>query len=921
MGQITSNTGLVSGLPTQQLIGRMLQREQQPKQQAQQTNEQLKSQKSAYQEINSKLLSLKTSAEELATSQAFDATTASTSNKSVLGASTSEGAVPGNYTFRVNQLVGSQQTITRGFQDTSSTSFGQSGTLSFEPPGARLDSDTALGTLNGGAGIERGRVQITDRSGSSAIVDLSTAVDVDDVLQKINQNTQVNVQASIEGDAFKLTDQTGATSNDLVVSDVGDSNTATSLGLAGAVSSNTLTGNQVNTIGGKTELSALNDGNGVRTNEAQNDLTFSLADGSSVDVNLDGALTMGDVVEKIDNAGSGQVNAEVAADGVSLKLTDTTSGSNTFEVTAANSSKAGEDLGILKRDGNGDGTITGDRLIASMNSKLLSNLNGGSGVAAGSIEITNSAGAATTVDLSGARSVSDVIDTINDAGAGVTASLNEAGNGLKLTDTAGGSNALEVAESGSTTAEDLGLKGTYQEGVADSANLEAQYVTENTRLETLGVERGRFTIRDSSGAEATVDLTQGNEENIGDVISEINSRGIDVNARINDAGDGILLEDTGPGTSAMEVTEEGSTTAADLGLAGEAASAGGNINGSLERKVSIDSSDTLQDVANKINEAGAGVNAAIINDGSTAAPYRLILSSEEPGQKNGFVFDDGGFEFGASNLAEARDAEVFFGSTDPSKAMVLTSDSNTLDDAIPGATIDLKSASDEPVQVSISRDNSSVAKKVEQFTKSFNSLVDTIDKHDKYNKETEEEGALLGDATVGRIRQRVYDAVIGANNEIPGQFDTLSQVGLTVSDGAKLSFDKNTFTEAMQQDREAVEQLFTFEQTETVDGEEQVVGQSVGKELTSILDRMTDSVNGAVQREIDSIDDRIELNKEQIESIDESIQARRQQLEQEFASMERALARMQSQQKALSRLGSIAASSGGGGGGGFSQFL
>jgi len=914
MGQITSNSGLISGLPTQQLIGRMLQSERQPKQQVEQTNETLQERKSAFQDINSKLLSLKENVEGIAGNDAFDATSASSTNESVLSASSGEGAVPGNYTFRVNQLVASQQTITRGFQDLNSTPVGP-GSLSFEPLGAKLESDTPLSQLNGGEGVERGKLQITDRSGDSAIVDLSTAVDVDDVLNQINRNTQVNVKASIDGDQLALTDKTGSTNNDLVVSNVGDTETASSLGLASSSASNTLTGSRINTIGAKTELKQLNDGNGVRLNDTQNDLKFNLADGSSFEVDLGGSLTVGDVIEKINSAGGGKVEAGVASDGTGLQLTDTTSGGQTFSIGAVNQSKAATDLGIGQSDGNGDGTITGDRVVAAMNSKLLDNLNGGTGVARGPIEITNSTGSTTTVDLSDASSVSDVLTTINEAGAGVTASLNEAGNGIRIEDAAGGSGDLTIAEGGSTTAEDLGIKGTFSGGVAGSGNLENQYITQNTRLDTLGVQRGVFSITDSGGDQATVDLTQGNEETIGDVIAEINSRGLDVNARLNDTGDGLLLEDTGPGTSALQVSDEGSTTAGDLGLAGSASSAGANINGSFERTVTVESNDTLQTVAEKINSAGAGVSAAIINDGSSTAPYRLSLNSTEPGKNGGFVFDDGDLNFGATTLAEARDAEVFFGSNDPSKAVVLTSGSNTLEDAIPGATIDLKATSNEPVQVGISRDDSSVTSQVKKFTESFNGLVDTINEFDKFNQETNEEGVLLGDGTVGRIRQSVYDAVIGANGEVPGQFNTLSQVGITVTDGAKLSFDQAKFEEALQQDRESVRQLFTFEQTEQVDGEQQTTARSVGKELESLLSRLTDSVDGTIQNRIDSIDDRIQLNEDRIESIDESIQARRQQLEQEFAAMERSLARLQSQQSALSRLGSIAGGGGGGAGG------
>src|SRR5690606_31450350 len=128
---------------------------------------------------------------------------------------------------------------------------------------------------------------------------------------------------------------------------------------------------------------------------------------------------------------------------------------------------------------------------------------------------------------------------------GVTASLNRAGNGLLITDESGGTGDLVISDVAGTAAADLQLAGTFTgTTTADSGNLQFRYITAASSLDVLNVTRGKFTITDSSGVSATVDLTQGNENTIGDVIQEINSRGLKVNARVNDNGDGIVIEDT-----------------------------------------------------------------------------------------------------------------------------------------------------------------------------------------------------------------------------------------------------------------------------------------------------------------------------------------------------------------------------------------
>ena len=912
MSGITTNTGLVSGLPIQDIIDQLMQVEARPRQLVQRQNQQLQNKQSAYQDVNAKLLALKSAASDLTADRAFKGTTASSSNESVLTASSDIGAPAGNYNFTVKQLVSAQQTLTKGFADATDTAVGP-GTLSFDRGGARLEQDTKLAQLNAGEGVDRGRIRITDRSGATATVDLSTAITVDDVTKAINAATGVNVTASVDGDGLTLTDNSGQTASNLTVENVGTHSTATTLGLADSVAANTLTGSQINTIGDNSLLNDLNDGNGVSVRQGAADFRLATANGSTYDIDLTDNATIGDVIDNINTTTGGDVTAAVAPDGVSLQLTDNTSGGTTFAVTALNDSQAGADLGLIGSDGDADGVLSGQRMRAQLNSKLTRFLNGGSGVNLGTISITDRSGASDNVDLSGATSVNQIIGAINDSAANVTAALNSSGNGITITDNTGGSNDLVISDVSGTGAADLNIDGNHSADSVNTGNMQLQYLTKASRLDNLNVTRGEFRITDSSGATATVDLTQGNETTIGDVISEINSRGLQLNARINDTGDGILIEDTGPGSVKMKVEEQGSTTAADLGLLGEAANAGDDLDGSLEKTITLEATDTLNDVVTKINDANVGVNAAVINDGSSGAPHRLLLSSENGGTDGAFVFDDGALDFGASTLSEAQDAAVFFGSADPANALAISSDSNTLDSVIPSTEINLKATTNSPVQVTVSEDHETIVKDVSNFTKKFNGFIDTVNKYDTYNQETNERGPLLGDPTVSSVKRAIYNKINGRDSDLTGQFQSLAEIGITVGNGGKLSVDETKLRSALDTDLSSVKSLFTFKQTEEdeVSGEQQITAAGIGVEIDELLKRLTDTQTGSVQARIDSIDDRISLNEDRIENINEQLQAKREQLQAEFIAMEQSIAEIQRQQQSLSGIRSI----GGGGGG------
>ena len=520
--------------------------------------------------------------------------------------------------------------------------------------------------------------------------------------------------------------------------------------------------------------------------------------------------------------------------------------------------------------------------------------------------ITNSAGGGGNVDLAGAESVQDIIDAINDAALGVRAELTNAGTGLKLTDTAGGTGDLIVADDpAGVLGSQLGLTGTIEDGEVASGPLGLQYVNAGSRLDNLGVARGRFTITDSDGRTATVALTQGNEQSIGDVLSEINSRGLAIVARVNETGDGLLLEDTGSGAVDITIAEDGSTTAAELGILGEF-TAGQDIDGSFRKTVTIDSTDTLQSLALKITDANVGVSATVINDGSPGAPYRLSLSSDTAGTGGAFTLDDGGLGLELNNVATAQDAVVFYGGNDPASALVVTAKSNTVDDLIDGASISLLSTSDDPIQITISDDPAALPSAAEAFVSSFNGLIDSINEFDSYNADTEERGLLLGDSAISRLRTSIYNSVIGANSGLTGQYNSLAQIGIREGDGARLQLDDEQFQAAIAADPQGVRDLFTFEQfeidPETGEETDVVVAQGVGVEIDELLERLTDSTDGILERQVQILQDQIELNNDRIEQIDLTIEDKRDRLERDFANLELSLAELQDQQAALNGL-------------------
>jgi flagellar hook-associated protein 2 len=1007
MSSITSGTGLISGLPINDIVESLMAVQRQPVTLMQNRVTEIGARRTALMQISAQLLSLQSSAGRFATSDFFRTTRASSTQESVMLATAGPTATVGQYTFSIRNLASAHQAISGGFVSSDSTAVG-AGVLTIEDARGQVAKSTSLAQLRGGAGIQGGKIKIVDRSGASSTIDLTTAQTIDDVLEAINGQSSVRVRASVSGDRLVLSDQTGLATGTLTVSDVGTGKSAEQLGLAGSSTIGELSGANLATISAATRLDSLNDGNGIRHLRNQPDFSITLADGTALsielsehltgttrlsalnsgggvplgkikvsnraeiekEIDLTGAQTIDDVKTKIESAGlniavsynanklllidsstgdkstsvvevaggttaaalglksssstgtltgkavyfvqsvgdvlrlindhpgnAGKLTASINADGNGIRLEDVSGGAGTLTLTAINGSKSIEDLGLeAAPTGN---SLVGHRLLAGLNTVLLRSLNGGTGAAGGVISITDKSGTQSQIDLSGAKSLSDITDAINSASSMVKARVSSSGLGIDLVDSSGGSGHLVIADVSGTLAATLHVAADTAATTISSGNLQKQYVSTTTRLADLhseasasGVPSGKFRITNSKGQSAVVDLTQGNEQTLQDVIDEINSRGIDVAAQINATGDGILLSDTAGGSTLLKVSEEGGRTAAALGLLGSAEEGQTTIDGSFETRITVGVNDSLQDVLAKINSSDANASATIIRDGSSTKPFRLSLASKRSGREGIMAIDTGTTGLNFDTLLQGRDATVIFGPEGATNPVVLTSATNTLTDAINGVKIDLIAPSETPVTISVSRDTNSVVTEFTNFVKAFNAVVATIDGLTGFDADTETRKVLTGDETARRVLERITSAVNRTRASSGSIFTRLSSVGITLGAGSKLTLNEDKLRAALQDHPQDVETFFA----DTTNG--------FGKVLKEQVENLTKSETGLIPARDQALQSSADLLNERIASMEILLDRRRERLMAQFNAMESSIARLQSQQRSLSALGS-----------------
>lgn len=910
MSSFSISTGLISGLDFEALANIGVSRRQGEIDRLNARSQIFEAKKTGASIVEANLLSLSSFTTSLSSDTIFNSLSVSNPASDVLNVTASDEAQTGTYKFQAVQRASAHQSVSRGYAN--STQKPGAGTLVISQ-GGQLQQDTLLETLNDGSGIRRGKIRITDRSGNSSVVDLTNALSIEDVLSEINEDVDTQVTASTFNGSIILTDESGSTTSNLSVVDLNGGKAAEDLGINLSVASSELQGNSVFEIEGGFTLDQINDGNGLSRLTGAEDLKITLTDATEIEVNLDDAVTLNDVVQAINNHddNEGKVTAEVT--GGRIVLTDTTAGGGNLTVEDINGSTVTTQLGL---DATASGAVlTGNRLGAGLNSVLIRNLNGGEGISErGDITVTDRSGLTATIDLSAAESLDEVLYAINTAiddgtsdPLNIRATVNPNGSGILIEDTSGATaNNLIIADVATgTVAADLGIAIDAAETSIDSGSLNLRYVNRATSLDEYAEEgssitTGEFQITDSDGNVGVISISSA-VKTVGDVIDRINlNDAISVTAQLNETGDGFVLIDEAGGAETLTVEEfSGGTTAADLRILGEGVEGGdGNdrISSRVATVIEIEEDDTIEDIVTKINDSSNITGASIFDDGSQFNSTRLSLNSKATGKASQLFIDDGGLDFNFGTVSQGQDAVLRLGD-DPSSSFLLVSENNTFNDVVTGIDVELLDTSDSITEIVLAKDTTTLQANIEALVSTYNQLISTTDDLTKFDSETNQAGILQGDSFVLRILTRLDNALNRRVGPAASDVRSFTDLGIRTGTGGKLTIDSTKLAEVLTESSDDLEQFFTDEDF------------GIGKVLTDTIESFTDSIDGTLAIENRTLDSSVATLDSRVEQLTILMESQRERILFQFLNMETALSNLQSQQSALEAFTPVSAPS------------
>lgn len=317
-----------------------------------------------------------------------------------------------------------------------------------------------------------------------------------------------------------------------------------------------------------------------------------------------------------------------------------------------------------------------------------------------------------------------------------------------------------------------------------------------------------------------------------------------------------------------------------------------------EYTYTTDGDTTLNSLASEINEADNGVSAEALNIGTSDDPqYVLSLKSQETGAGTQQITTD---EAGTST-GVTLSATLFTGETSEQEAaqsgqdaafsvdgVAFTRSSNKVEDVISGITVNLQSAGD--AQITVSLGQAKITSKVSALVSAFNAMETFYDENASYNQATDKGGVLQGDSIARGAESRV-DAIF--RDAVPGTQDNayqyLTDVGITFKEDGSLEFDTEAFQEALAEDPDAVAALFV--------GEDGVAGR-----LRSTLRGYTETYDGILADKMANLEDEIQDLNEDYDEAAEDLESYRDRLSQKYTNMEKAILKYQGIQDQLSSM-------------------
>ena len=359
----------------------------------------------------------------------------------------------------------------------------------------------------------------------------------------------------------------------------------------------------------------------------------------------------------------------------------------------------------------------------------------------------------------------------------------------------------------------------------------------------------------------------------------------------------------------------------------------GTAPGPMPKSVTLTPKDgSLQSVISAINGEDTlpyRASAVLVSQGVYALQITAKESGPEGAAKVAALGLPAGLKGNADVTVPAVEAIV---SVAPPKAtdpwFDVKSSSNNFTNVLPGVTITAAKVTKppvdpladppaappaDPITITMSTDGEGMAAKVQAFVDSANAALTEIAAQSKMKSGTTAAGALAGDSAMRKLTQDILSTVSGGADKLGsnGSAGSYKEVGIGVDKYGKLTFDKEAFVKAYENDAIRTEKFFSdyteapgaatngrfdpgFDKAIGLARKLDTVSLVATKGLTDPADP-TKSTPGVLAGLMQRRNDNIRGLNDQVSQWDVRLDMRKSALQKQFSGLEVAMGKMQQQ--------------------------
>lgn len=341
---------------------------------------------------------------------------------------------------------------------------------------------------------------------------------------------------------------------------------------------------------------------------------------------------------------------------------------------------------------------------------------------------------------------------------------------------------------------------------------------------------------------------------------------------------------------AHKILSTGVADAATL-VASGAGSFSFQVGSGAVQTVTVDASTTITSLRDSINALNAGVTASVVNDGSPADPYKLIISSDTTGTANGVTItaNDTTLTF-PTTLQAATDASF---SVD---GLTYTRSSNSVSDVITGVTLNLKAQDPaKTVTLNVNRDTTSIQKKITALVENYNAVISYIRANNRYDSNIKLGGPFFGDGVARSVQDDLRRMMSSAVAGLPGTMNRLVHAGVKSDKEGVFSVDSAKLASALSSNFNDVVNMFTdTSATKTTKG--------FGGLVYDMANSITDAVDGRITNRKNGLSKNITNIEKDITNKEAQLTAYEERIRGQFTALETMLANLRSQSSFLAGL-------------------